>query len=137
MHTFNSMKVARKRQTLGQLNIAFHSHVSVGDVHIIKGTTFLWEANEEGDKFRQCHISATSETSLLPWPSGSHRSVSSKTCDWSFKNKTQSQSPHFSGRVHTEDMVTSCPLYSFLWIDGKGETRSAFSTSRTLGYQQE
>lgn len=75
MHAFNSMKVARKRQTLGQLNIAFHSHVSVGDAHVIKGTTFLWEANEEGDKFiketRQCHISATSENSLLPWPSGS------------------------------------------------------------------
>lgn len=111
MHAFNSMKVARKRQTLGQLNIAFHSHVSVGDAHVIKGTTFLWEANEEGDKFiketRQCHISAISENSLLPWPSGSHRSVSPRTCDWSFKNKTQSQTPHFSGRVHTEDMVTS------------------------------
>lgn len=63
-----------------------------------KGQHFLGEANEEGDKFikerRQCHISATSENSLLPWPSGSRRSISSRTCDWSFKNKTQSQSPH-------------------------------------------
>lgn len=44
-------------------------------------------------KTRQCHISATSENSLLPWPSGSRRSISSRTFDWSFKNKTQSQSP--------------------------------------------
>lgn len=57
-----------------------------------KGQHFFGRQMKEGTSSLEKRDNVTSVQhlrTLLPWPSGSHRSVSSRICDWSFKNKTE------------------------------------------------
>lgn len=113
MHTFNSMKMVR-------------------GIHWVSWTLLLfscqcgWCTHHWRDKISlgskwgrgQVHYrNATSDNSLPPWLGGSCRSVSSRTCDWSFKNKTQEPICTCHSRHGTILFIVTL-LYLLLCLDG-------------------